>query len=257
MSVFPSSSAMRKFALRRPSDLSFPRSRQWLAMRLKENEVLERWREFPHSMNSLGKEAIFLHIPKNGGTSVASSLSGSLGFIPFEPDRNDLGDRIILDHIDPMWAVKHSLIDSDVMAKSFLFTVVRNPFTRAQSLFGYFQKRGWLTKEKTFLEFLTHLNRARPRPGGATVARFSMAAPQTEWLKACNTKPFSIFRLEELDTLADALAHRYGISVEFPVLNAGEQGFPLGKGEIELIQKIYRNDFRLLGYSTKYFGSPN
>lgn len=244
-------SRLWKFALRRPQDLSFPRSRQWAAMRIREHDALTHWRESHGLSVSAGSDAVFLHIPKNGGTSISSALSKYFAFCSFEPGKLIMDSRVILDHVDPNWAVKHRLLRPGSLAGSFLFAVVRNPFSRAQSLFGYFRKRGWINQETSLLDFLRHIGRARPRPGGASVARHSLAAPQTRWLQGSwGGNTFQTFRLEELGALAEALEERFGTSVEFPFLNVGNVGQSINEAEADMVRRVYRDDFRALGYSS-------
>lgn len=193
--------------------------------------------------------AVFLHIPKNGGTSVKAALQTTLGFQPFEPNTATDSSTIILDHYHPGWLIEKGLLPKTILSTHWFFAVVRNPYDRARSLHAYYTSRGWITEGTSLEAFLRLVRSARPFPGGAAVARLSMAAPQTAWLDQRTLQRTRYFRLESLDGLQVELEKRFDTAVTFPRENVSVSKAPISEEARFLITQIYRRDFEAFGYS--------
>ena len=80
---------------------------------------------------------IFLHIPKNAGTSIAKALNRQCGVTePYESFRIHSDD-----------------FDKKIWKEYFVFTFVRNPFARMWSQYIY---RNWLYEKYPFNEILVN-----------------------------------------------------------------------------------------------------
>lgn len=193
--------------------------------------------------------ALFLHIPRTGGTSVKAVLQDTLGFQALEPNTSTNSSTIILDHYHPGWLIDKGLLPKNILTTHWFFTVARNPYDRAASLHSYYVARGWITEGTSLEAFLRLVRSARPFPGGAAVARLSMAAPQTAWLDQRTLQRTHYFRLESLDGLQVELEKRFDTAVTFPRENVSVSKAPISEEARFLIAQIYRRDFEAFGYS--------
>jgi hypothetical protein len=202
-------------------------------------------------------ESMFLHIPKTAGKSLRATLSDEAGFIDLPKILNGKVRpggplRLSNPHYKVDWLISNGFLSEGSMTSSFVFTFVRNPFTRAISLYQYLTKLGAVPKYWSLHKFLRYVDHEEPRIGGFKMTRLSHAAPQVSWLEAqkwpgitrvCAFEDFNA----ELKHLSTALGSR--LTLLHLNSSAGSTGAKVLSGvEADLIRKIYRADFESFGY---------
>lgn len=181
---------------------------------------------------------LFIHIPKTAGQAIARSNLVTPVTINYMCDKikaiESMDPNHILD-IRPIAPVfKHlpySYIDKSVLSRfDSIITVVRNPWSRAISLYNYVdsikhitQKDPWYHQDKiTFEEFLDRRFKFKMTPSFYRSHPYDQWACQMDWI---NDKKVHVIRYEHLE---DDLSTYFNKKVEIPVFNKG----------------IYKNDYR-------------
>jgi hypothetical protein len=180
---------------------------------------------------------LFVHIPRNAGTSVSHALYGET-----------IGHFTV--------SFLNRLID-DLDTKPTTFTIIRNPVNRTRSAYNHIRHGGsrdvklhkrWeadVRKIKSFDDYLSYLEDhfdylhkldfvMRPQ---------SFFLPQTEL-----SKIDTVFYLEKLNGSLNAFLSSYGVSF-IPHLNSSSKmSDKLSVSQVERIVKIYDADFALIDY---------
>lgn len=183
--------------------------------------------------------AIFLHVPKNGGVSVAKTLFGSH----------------VTSHT-PLFAYLawYGAARFDAM---FKFGFVRDPWKRLSSAFHFLKAGGLTDTDRAWAE--THLaafedvndfvQTGLSRPEIATWVHFR---PQMYFLRDPRTKRHGLDftgRFERLEEDFRTVAHRLGQDAALPHFNKTKRAATaLDARSIEIIGEIYREDAETFGY---------
>lgn len=218
------------------------------------------------------RPAIFIHIPKCAGTSVRASLG-------IEQHKSVRAIVDLYHHRFPVCFGHLSLqdlIDSKVVGRwavdrSFVFTVVRDPFRRAVSLYRYLwhwrlvvprgetpsRKGGWIAPTtvrddpENFVAFLHRIRAGIPPVGLYNNRGLSQCNPQTDWLP--DRELDLVARVETLEADLEVAAERVlGRPLTVRRLNTSHGSATgaelLSEEAVELIRDIYRSDFERFGY---------
>jgi len=116
----------------------------------------------------MNKKALFIWIPKCGGTSIANQfkLNQQVGNDPFVYNF-DNNSSVTFGHADINILLKNNVLSLDFYKKSFKFCIVRNPYDRAISLFFFlrlnekYSFKSWvnyLYKNKNYIPKNSHKN---------------------------------------------------------------------------------------------------
>ncbi len=204
------------------------------------------------------EDSIFIHIPKNGGTSVYSMLH-SAGLVKLNTLRavqlfcRNRG-RVTFGHMAISSLVELGLVSQDYVNRSFKFALSRDPFARAASLYRIQRKMtaNW-HRQPSFGEFLRqiadgHYNRIGPYDS----LSMSPCNPQMAWIR--DTAPDKIYRVEDLSDFAADISERWSIpKPDLVHMNwtCRDGDLNLAREEKALIKEIYADDFETLGYSRR------
>jgi len=192
-------------------------------------------------------KVLFVHIPKTGGRSIFSALS-SINY----PDTWERTSRLT-DH-DAIF----NLEKNNNLSDTFIFSVVRNPFTRAFSHYIHVCKRRSVERKSniSFTEFLHHV-----RCKGNS---YFLDTPQEYMPLAIMTQAFylhdrsgtmslinKIYRFENLNEFEK------DFNTQLPVVNVGnyskqEYLEAYSKENMNLVRHIYFEDFAFFNYSTNF-----
>lgn len=204
------------------------------------------------------EDSIFIHIPKNGGTSVYTMLH-SAGLVKlntlravqlfcWNKGRVTFGHMAISSLVD-LGLVSHAYVD-----RSFKFALSRNPYARATSLYRIHRKMtaNW-HRQPDFLEFLRQIaDGYYNRIGPYDSLSMSPCNPQMAWIR--DTSPDKIYRVEDLPAFAADISERWGIpKPDLVHMNwtSRDSDLNLAREEKALIGEIYADDFETLGYSKR------
>jgi hypothetical protein len=184
-----------------------------------------------------GKEysgTMFVHIPKTAGTSIFNIIYNK-GL--------DMWNRTSpRSHESYLSLKKNNVIDSSV----FLFSVVRNPYTRTYSCFHQFNKTN-----KTNISFIEYLNNIKNNNISEKTPLLHL--PQYHYVvdEENNVGLSKIYRFENLKQLESD----FGWKLKFD--NSGNYMIDLYNKDytdeaIELTQILYDSDFIRFGYSKNF-----
>ena len=206
---------------------------------------------------SPGRNYVFVHIPKTGGTSMALALEARamaddilIGDTPKAIKRRRRVGK--LNAPGRLW--KHSrLRDVDGMEgmppSPFVFTVVRNPWDRMISLYHWARMQSFdhpmvaTAKALDFGGFLTDPKTVLALKNDASTAYVTDAKGR----ERCNL----FVRLENLETDLKPLETHLGFSLDLPHANASDR--PAGTAEyspgmIDHVGQIFAADIARFGY---------
>ena len=193
------------------------------------------------------REVLFVWIPKTAGTSIFKAcadkynMQGIFGYnMPYADFQNT--GSVTFGHASPQSLLKTKIISEEYWRKAYKFTVVRNPYTQAVSLWQDFTRTNRLRAGCSFQEFLSIVFVKEPLPGLFNVQDFSQCAPQFRWV----LPGIDIIKYEELQ------ADLWGkLEIAVPYLNGGNYGNYENFYDndcLELVNTIYYNDFLLFNY---------
>jgi len=215
-------------------------------------------------LNAVNADAIFVWIPKSAGTSVFGALEqkGAQKLLSVEAIRTLFKHRgiVTFGHIYVPALLEEGLLTEDFFLRSYKFTIVRNPFDRVVSLFEYLRSGRWLPKTTTFEIFSRYLEEgAWEDIGLINHDGLSQLSPQVKWITDESGKIFvdQIYRFEDLANCWPSIWHKLGVNGPTPqlaALNRSQRG-PVSdyfsNRTIEVVQKVYAEDFTVLDYSAE------
>lgn len=195
------------------------------------------------------QRVLFVHIPKTGGTSVTRWMQG-LARVRLHCDTQPEGLKVTAQHltwtdIDAMWGRD----DFD-----YVFTVVRNPFSRMASEFGMRQK---LRAQGFFggsLHFSAWLERALIDTRNNANHFDNHMRPQWTFV----SDHMRIFRFEDgMDRILRQVSADLGLpapeTVPHALSSKGPERTPLvwDRADILRMREFYRQDFEQFGYDVE------
>lgn len=215
---------------------------------------------------SEGRKFIFVHIPKTGGTAMATALESRamkddilIGDTPKAQNR-----KARLKSLTPkgrLW--KHStladiegIVDPDSLPDFFVFTLVRNPWDRLVSYYHWLQDQTFHHPAVVLaqsLDFSPFLNAPH------TVASLSVQTYTSYVRDSRGALQCQLFaRLEHLADDLPPLWDYLGFSVDIPVVNASARRLDwrgyYSQGDADLVARIASDDIARFGYR---FDSPS
>lgn len=194
------------------------------------------------------KNILFIQIPKTAGTSINHVLSSN--------SKNLWNRNKNFNYHDPYFLLQKNN-PSLFLMNCFIFSVVRNPFTRAFSCFKFFNYIN--DKNFSFDEFLMLCkNRKNEGDGEINFWKTPMIFyPQTLFLYDLNgnLKKDNIYKFENLLPLEKRISKILGKDIKFPVLNINKkvgyyESYTLEN--IKTVQDIFSIDFENFNYSANF-----
>jgi hypothetical protein len=209
---------------------------------------------------------IFIHIPKNAGTTINTLLSHYTYWIDVELGGTVHGEALAPLYLKRFGIGKHTranqvrnLVGERIWENYFKFAFVRNPYARAFSVYRFLKQwRNWegsaaMAKFATFEDFLlSDMFKNNPGPD-------SIFLPQHTWIEDINGNSLLDFigSVEKIGRSLNVIADRIGIKLDsnsVPVKN--DSGDPdefrrsYSAAAIDIVRQRYKRDFFLFGYST-------
>lgn len=207
-------------------------------------------------------DAVFVWIPKSAGTSLYGSLA-KLGCPKLKTEARikrvfPQKGLVTFVHLDYRALVDAGLVSAAFDQRARKFTIVRDPYDRAVSLYFYILNRHRLFENwhvtPSFQDFLELIDKGfYDRIGIYNEIGMSQANPQVAW-----TRGITFDLVGRLETLDEAIRD-IGTLLGKPLpamewLNKNEKKLPDGlftKETIYLIDKIYDEDFSTFGYDRR------
>ncbi len=209
-------------------------------------------------------KAIFIHIPKTGGTSIEAVLGmhgdrDDVGVVPYADqvaDREHLYGRR-LQHLSAE-RLRAELDDEAAFSSYFKFSVVRNPWDRLVSTCAWSGRkwaRGEMLEHAEFDAFVrrTHAALAAPRGAPQAAPPHPHVVPQVEYLfdAAGHSWMDFIGRTETLGQDWQVIRRRLGIDVDLPTrMRSVHRPYReyYDAETRDLVAGIYARDIEMFGY---------
>ena len=210
---------------------------------------------------SPGRNYIFVHIPKTGGTSMALALEGRamkddilIGDTPKAKRRRKRLKGIKT--AGRLW--KHStladidgLVSTDEIDSAFVFTLVRNPWDRMVSYYYWLRTQAFDHPAVTLakqVDFTTFLN-APSTQSAMRAAPYGHYVTDAQGREVCD----SFIRLEQLEEDSAPLWDHLGFRLDLPVNNQSTRDRDYRtyytESDSALVQSLFAQDIDRFGYT--------
>ncbi|PKP85270.1 MAG: hypothetical protein CVT80_03535 [Alphaproteobacteria bacterium HGW-Alphaproteobacteria-2] len=201
------------------------------------------------------RDVLFIWVPKAAGTSIYNWLHAEIGMLKLKEPfavRGGFPGRgpVTFGHMDVSLLIERGLVKETFVDHALCFALVRNPFSRAVSLYKYLHERRRVTGDLT--DFLEVVAQGVEAVGLYNSVGLSQANPQCRWLfrRSGHLFPHKIWKVEELEQRIPEIRACIGVEHAPAFLNKSSGRVPeLSGRDIDLIRSIYEEDFERLGYS--------
>ena len=193
----------------------------------------------PFDEKMIEKEILFIHIPKSGGTSIASALIGKPSGHPY--------------------LYQYYLSNKEYTKKFYKFCVVRNPYDRLVSAYAHISQRECnpefkiLFKElniNSFDDLISNLD--NPKNYRKLTNKIVHFRSQNEMIHHKKIKMDDVFKFENFDLIEEVLNKKLSRKIKLEKLNSSprnEYQNYYNKYSISVAKKIYKKDLEMFGYS--------
>jgi hypothetical protein len=203
--------------------------------------------------------ALFIWIPKTAGTSLVDSISAKMYLSTKDLKYQFPGQgTVTFGHMNYLQLLEQNYVTETFNQSSFKFTVVRNPYDRAVSLFHYLIKMKDIPSEFTFNEFCHFISERGCEPVGLyNFKGLSQCNPQVRWLDGIEID--STLRFENLSETFPSLCTKLDISKNNGTLSkknySKRSHYPqyYTQETKELVETFYAEDFDRLEYCHEQF----
>lgn len=192
------------------------------------------------------KQILYIHIPKTGGTSIENLFNYKLNFSKYHLPRYLTEHQ--LQHLSLDYIYRYDLLDLEEI--DFIFTIVRNPYTRIISEYYWSQ----YNKKMTFTKFLIYVKRILCT-NNTSDDDYIHYTKQSKFIKSSTSIPIKIFKFEQFDKIYEYLKklfpnlkyrHNYKTNVTNSLSKMSIDD--LSYEDISLINELYEDDFHRFGY---------
>ncbi len=195
------------------------------------------------------KRILFIHIPKNAGTSVNHVLSSN---------GKNLWKRVDdFNYHDPYFLLQKNNPEI-ILTDPFIFSIVRNPFTRIFSCFKHFNVMNH--QNISFDEYLELCKNKKNNVKDGDIPFWKTPMifyPQSLFLYDSGGYLLkeNIYRFENISPLERKISELIGRNIKFPMLNMnGNSGYyeSYTSENIEIVKDLFSIDFDNFKYSTNF-----
>ena len=180
---------------------------------------------------------LFIWIPKTSGTSFYES------YRLLDPTFvKQLDGKKILNGTHGHYSIKE-IYDPQELQDFNIFTIVRNPFSRAISLYEYLKKQNLFPKNKSFSLFLETIMKGVPPVGPYNRVGLSQCNPQKDWINSITD--VKIYRMEDRARIEED----FGLSPRH-VNRSVYLNYKAYYDDrtIKMVREIYKEDFLFFDY---------
>jgi len=198
--------------------------------------------------------AVFIHIPRTAGRYIMASLALERLIYPHRAkSKFKQRGRVSFGHQDYLRLVERNTIGREFARSAFIFTFVRDPFSRAVSHYHHTRRRhpNVLPRPTSFLEFTRNIDSyifSKQHHRGVPGKRAFM--PQVESIR--NVPVSYIGRFERLREDIAVLARVFDVSVQTAepvgVTKHGPYREYYNTESEDNVKKYYAEDFERFGY---------
>jgi hypothetical protein len=179
---------------------------------------------------------LFVHVPKTAGTSIEKSLN-------LQSSVHWKKEPKYVNH-DPLFLLQQT---NHISNDTYIFSVVRNPFTRAYSYYCHFKRINGV--ELTFRDFLQIVRNRVPVTNKTPLVGFN----QSYFLFGND----GLMGIDKIYFFENLLELELDFDVQLQKMNVGDYSYEryyldYGKEEQNLVRHIYAEDFMNFGYSLEF-----
>lgn len=203
----------------------------------------------------------FIWIPKTAGSSLFVWLNSEVGMLKLkEPEKYRAFPgygAVTFSHCHYLSLREAGFVSDEFHDSAFRFSVVRNPYLRAVSLYQYLKVHN-VQYQRGLVEFLDDVYSSRPPVGLYNVQGLSQCNPQMDWLQGPDEQMVAdhIYHIDDLERLQLDIVARFG-PTKHPIPRRNTSSSKVSPLEvltehsesIPLIKQIYGGDFDVLGFS--------
>ncbi len=207
---------------------------------------------------------IFIHAPKNAGTTLTELLTQFTLWNDIELGGTVYGEAIGVPYASRFGIGKHArainvrnLVGNAYWDSYFTFAFARNPFSRAYSIFRFLKKWNAWDGSEVMDQFATFSDFVESRYFQDDPGPDYLFKPQHFWIADEDGLPIVDYS-GRVETFADSIAHIQGkLSIEFDsekISVTNESGPPeeysskYSPTAQRIVADIYRHDFEIFGY---------
>ena len=202
----------------------------------------------------------FIWVPKCAGTTVFQALHESTGMLKIKSPklvRQNLGRlssmrSLTTGHMEPDILINLGISSAGNLNQANSIGIVRNPFNRVFSLFSHFNRLSRFAPKISLIDFLRGVERDGHRLGPWNSSGVSAAQPMVRWLKpALWDGPKTILRFENLHEDIQGWGQESNLNITLGCLNSNPSSseHSWSRAEIEMVQRLYEEDFVAYGYA--------
>ena len=206
------------------------------------------------------KNILFIWIPKTAGTSVFKFFSSELRMQNRNKETRFLSFQnrgaVTFEHVSYQQLLALGAVSKGYHEKAYKFCIVRNPYTRAVSLYNYLVQVNRLKSGTNFIQFLTDVHLFRQPIGLYNAIGISQTNPQADWVVGLDGRLVvdDVFKIENLEAFAKAMTEKFNVEFD-PLSKENVSNKILSIDEAysdskcaELVRIIYKRDFDLFDY---------
>jgi hypothetical protein len=185
------------------------------------------------------KKVLFIHIPKSGGTSIASAIIGKPSGHPY--------------------LYEYYLANKNYTNTFYKFCVVRNPYDRLVSAYAHISKRECNIEFKVLFKKLNInsfddliLNLDNPKTYQKIINTIVHFRSQHELIYHKTVKMDDIFRFEEFDLIEEQLHKKIKNEINLKKLNTSprkDYREYYNEYSISVVENIYKKDLEMFNYT--------
>ena len=194
---------------------------------------------------------IFIHIPKNSGTSMSKAILKEYKKSLLLRDCERKGPNIGIDKMHLYYEVIDKFIPVNVINKFLKFCIIRNPYNKLYSAWNFIKERHGYNNVNDFVKYKLNEKFIYGKeliPGDARVHY----RPQFTFILNEKEEQYTdfIIRYENLNQDITKLNNKYKLNIPLYGNENTTRNYitKFNKESIEKINKLYEKDFLLFGY---------
>lgn len=202
-------------------------------------KLIGRFYYNPFKKEMIDEEIVFIHIPKSGGTSIATAIIGKPAGHPY--------------------LYEYYLADKELTKKFYKFCVVRNPYDRLVSAYAHISKRDCNPEFKVLFKKLKInsfddliLNLDNPRNYQKLFNTIVHFRSQYELIYHTKVKMDDIFKFENFDLIEISLNKRLKNKISLKKMNSSPRNDYreyYNDYSISVVKRIYKKDLEMFNYT--------
>ena len=205
------------------------------------------------------KNVLFIHIPKNAGTTAIHEI-GATRYRNINHIPDTVEGCVTFAHMSYPMLLDAGYVSENFDQSAYKFAFVRNPYDRAVSVWSHLMNRmnrlGTALRDTTFLEYMQTLKENGAfKLGLYNARRWSQANPQVRWTE--NIELDFIGRFERLTEDMNTVFSDLGLpprKISHHNAGRGHNRSEYCEESKRIVEEFYAEDFEVFGYPIERLG---